>query len=125
MAASSESVETTSGIHARELPDQFGVIETHAHQRVHLRPGEGLQRLVIVALVGPAGDPHHGARHALQRIVNRIDVGGLRVVDPQHAVLFRHGFEPVFDGREGVERFADLRRGDAAARVARAAAMAL
>ena len=65
-----------------------------------------------MALVRAAGDPHHGALHAFERIVDRIDVGGLRVVDPQHAAALPDRFEPVLDGREAVKRTADRRRGD-------------
>ena len=71
-----------------------------------LRPRELLERRVVVALVRAPGDPHHGARHALQRIVDRIDVRCLRVVDPQHTAALGDGFEAVLHRGEVVERAA-------------------
>ena len=100
-------LETRSSTH------QLGVVQPHADQRVHLLPRELLQRAVVVALVRTAGDPHQRAFHAFEGIPHRVDVGSLRIVDPQHALLLGHRFEPVFDGREVVERLADLRRSHA------------
>ncbi len=76
---------------------------------MHLLAGESLQRLVVVALVGTAGNPHHGALHALQGVPHRVDVGGLRVVDPEHAAALGHRLEPVLHGVEAADRAAHLR----------------
>ena len=80
---------------------------------MYLRTGESLQRFVVVAFVRAPGDPYHGACHAFERIVYRVDIGGLGIVDPQYAVGFPDGFEAVADGGEAVDRAADRGRRDA------------
>ena len=101
------------GHHTRELFDQLGVVRAHADERMYLRTGESLQRFVVVAFVRAPGDPYHGACHAFERIVYRVDIGGLGIVDPQYAVGFPDGFEAVADGGEAVDRAADRGRRDA------------
>ena len=94
----------------REAVDQLLVVQPHADERVDLLAGKIHQRAVIITLVRTSGNPDRGAGHTLKSIPHRIDIGRLRIVDPQYPLGLFDRLEAVLHGREGVDRTTNPRR---------------
>ena len=78
----------------------FLVVQSHGHDVMDFFFDQGQDLAVIIAFVLAAEYEHRGRGHGYQRIICRIDVGGLGVVDVMHAIDGGNVFQTVLDGRK-------------------------